>query len=442
MKRSKLIEQLFNNDSNYDSFNIAFNKESKKYFDNKFLSNYENYYYQNIFFISKVENIVLNSNKIVNNFFNILIAFISVFIIIPVSIIHYLIIFYRLLGIKHFKKFIKGDFSVALCKQSLKKLECFSEVKKLSLYCLYDDLRMNDVLSSNKHVGMLELLSLSDRIKLFLSLKFLNVVIKNIYGYFLISRKYDYSLKFLFYFLKRFGIDSYSWLVLDNLLSSLSPNKVYSASTNERYAIALKRLCVSNSIKTVCIPHGISPKLKLPNGIFGDEYFALSKIEMNYLSENYLENTYIYNDELNHKMFKVTLDKEPLTKKFVYCTTSRNREEDEAIINKLCSVYEKIYVKLHPNDKEGNYRFHRNALIIESYPEAIVGNIVISRLSAVLIDASYNNSIPIMLIDNSLDIFDYKFLYEGIRTQSVIQVCSFNELTLTIKGLLLREKLQ
>ena len=47
-----------------------------------------------------------------------------------------------------------------------------------------------------------------------------------------------------------------------------------------------------------------------------------------------------------------------------------------------------------------------------------------------------------MLIDNSLDIFDYKFLYEGIRTQSVIQVCSFNELTLTIKGLLLREKLQ
>lgn len=429
MSRHKFIKELYEHDPDYQAFESEKNASCKKHIDNIFTSCYENYFFQNIHLLDLVKKTLGKSKEA--KWKPVLagggVLLISPFVIFISAFIHFIVIITKILRLSHRPTQLSEPLSIAFCSLSLRKLDQYSKATNKNFTCIYDDIRLPSTYSSDSQVGIMQSLRLRERLKLLFSYKFASELIRNIIGYFRVSKKYRFSLQFLIYFSKRFGVDSFTWGAIEECLTSLSIREVYSASTNERYAIFLKRLCKSKSINAICIPHGFSPILLLPDGVFGDTYYAINRAEKNYLRKNYPSNNYLFEEELALKLFRVSAPSKNTPKRIVYCTTSRHREADQECIDLLCARFDEIYVKLHPIDKVSDYKFPNNASIIESYIEAISGNILVTKPSTMLVDGTYNDSLCIMLLDDPVVKFDYRFIYPGVRTESTLVANNLHE---------------
>ncbi len=152
--------------------------------------------------------------------------------------------------------------------------------------------------------------------------------------------------------------------------------------------------------KLIVVPHGLEDEIRYPSGLTGDLFYATSLTAERKLNELYCTNKFIYNRNMLISMYK----KEFLNvkRRFVYFTTGSNDDVDVKITMHIAHLLklneEKLYLKFKPKTDLTPFSALDNTAVINSISEAICGNVCISRGSAVLVEALYNNSVSIQII--------------------------------------------
>lgn len=156
-----------------------------------------------------------------------------------------------------------------------------------------------------------------------------------------------------------------------------------------------------NGRKLIVIPHGMEDRIIYPCGLAGDVFYSTSVVAKNTLNELYHTNKFVYDENLLLKMYrKRSYNKEK--NQFVYFTTGENNDIDYKIASHLSEVLEKrnrvLFLKFKPGYDVSPFNSMRNTKVIESLSESICDNVCLSRGSAVLVEALYNNSIAVQIV--------------------------------------------
>ena len=134
-------------------------------------------------------------------------------------------------------------------------------------------------------------------------------------------------------------------------------------------------------------------------------------------------------------MFKLdNCEKHP--QKVVFFTEPKDLYIHKEIIRNLASLLNginvKLYLKFHPADDPHNYE-ELKLDVITDYNLSLTNNICIARKSTTLLEAAYNNSVPIAIITNALDqnFFD---TFPSLQTDAIIKTHSVEELFDAVKS--------
>jgi len=189
------------------------------------------------------------------------------------------------------------------------------------------------------------------------------------------------------------------------LLKANNVPQLVTGNKEDRFAMAEKRLCSKLGITLTCIPHGLEYAYCFPTGIAGDVFYCTSDRAKTVLSILYPTVFFIYDEYLQRLMYRITeksfIESEPINK-VVFFTESRDIEVNRKIIDELTDMGLEFYVRLHPKDSESNY-LDKSIVFHDNYAEAICNSLCICRKSTVLLEALYNNSLPIAYLINSKD---------------------------------------
>jgi hypothetical protein len=126
-----------------------------------------------------------------------------------------------------------------------------------------------------------------------------------------------------------------------------------------------------------------------------------SKLNMLYDTKKF-----IFDSEVTTQMYRIKGTNEDVTgnrgKRVIFFTQPIYVEQSKQIITKISNHLKnedrKLYIKIHPLEKPSEYNIE-NTEIISDFNDAIVGNICISALSTILVEAIYNNSKPVSIIN-------------------------------------------
>jgi hypothetical protein len=224
---------------------------------------------------------------------------------------------------------------------------------------------------------------------------------------------------------------------LDKLLKIAKPNVLYTGNKEDRFALIEKRLCNENSIKTVCIPHGLEYSFKMPAGLVGDVFYCNSQNAKNYLERLYRNSKtgFIFDRSIVGQMLSrhVKTQKE---KQIVFFPESREPKKNLAIIQFLKTQNINFYVKLHIKDSLDHYRpFIDESILVNDFDNAISNSICLARKSTILLEAVYNHSIPIAVLVDDKDRAYFEFMFPALNDENILKVCSFKELQNLLKRL-------
>lgn len=203
----------------------------------------------------------------------------------------------------------------------------------------------------------------------------------------------------------------------------------YTADNIDRFALIEERLCRQNKIKIVCIPHGIEYGFILPHCFVGDYFYCTSYFAASYLNNLYKTNKFIYSEDVCKKMFSVNAEQS--NKKLVYFSEPREPFVNIMIIKELSKYQsEKILLKLHPADKKNDYIEIDNLVsFIDDFNEAISNSICVARKSTVLVEALYNNSVPVAVLINNKDINIFN-TFPSLQDERIIKIYNLNNLNI------------
>ena len=353
----------------------------------------------------------------------------------------------------YFWNVIKVVFLISFKDESLKStqvgiINCTSSIRKIRQYLggrneieclLYDDLRinLNSTTENSMTVGLFQILPKRERISLLLSL----ISFKNLLSIVSEIREFNgvsfIDFSFLDYYSKRCFTSRLCELALISLFKKNNQiTQVISGSTNEWYAISLKNVCSTFKIKSICIPHGVSPGIELPHGVFGDIYYCLSLVEKRGLDSTYRkkQQQFVFDEKFIKNTMVVSSPHIKFSNNIVVFTDSRCTSLDQHLIDLVSKEVSFFYIKLHPNDVSSNYIFPENTSLIQDFPFAISQSICISRVSAILLDAINNDSVAISYQNSKDDRLDAKFLFPGMFDEKVSIVFSPEHLRSTLKG--------
>ena len=238
------------------------------------------------------------------------------------------------------------------------------------------------------------------------------------------------AVNVLSYYRKRLAHKVTFEFYLNKLLERAKPDTFYTGNKEDRFALIEKRLCNKNGIKMVCIPHGLEYAFKVPAGLAGDIFYCNSQYAKEYLKKLYShsETEFIFDINIVSQMFSrhVVIQKE---KRIVFFPESREPEKNLVIIQFLRAKNVKFRVKLHIKDSLDNYRpFIDESALIDDFDEAISNSICLARKSTVLLEAIYNNSIPIAVLVNDKDRAYFKFMFPALNDEGIRKAHSFEEL--------------
>ncbi len=314
------------------------------------------------------------------------------------------------------------------CNGSKRKIEQYCRSDLASFAVLYDDLRLDhpgiDSMVGNTR-GVMQSITrrkrmlILSRVVTFKSLRKVTSEIRCLFNQSL------FDVVFLEYLAKRMFAHSIQARVLEDiLLNSDGCLSVISGSTNEPYAISLQKLCEKIKIDSICIPHGVSPGVKLPHGLFGDRYYCLSQSELRSLRRLYPDKSerFIFSGSFISKCMVVGSPHSTFSKNIVLFTDSRAVYRDQMIIDYLADFSGVFYIKFHPNDNATNYTLPENCKITHDFNFAISKSIAITRTSAVLLDALYNGSLSVSFQEQIQDRFDAAYMYPGVIEDGVLVI--------------------
>lgn len=245
------------------------------------------------------------------------------------------------------------------------------------------------------------------------------------------------------YFAKRLTHIFYWGYSLETLIENGSVgNSVITGNFCDAYAEVEKRVSRKYKKKLVVFPHGLEDGYKLPNGYTGDVFYATTEYSCNYLNRLYQTNKFVYDEFVINSMLRKNYFNDE--RKCVFFTDGTGNELDiEQImhISKFLKQHgQKLYIKLHPHEKDMKYKGIANTDYIRKIEEALCGNICISRGSTVLIEAIYNKSVPLQTLigDNNLACAN---VIPSLVDEHIAHVSSYEELDALILDELIKERL-
>lgn len=223
--------------------------------------------------------------------------------------------------------------------------------------------------------------------------------------------------------------------MLDEYFSFFEGKSFYTGNNLDRYSVIEDVLAKKHHIKTYNIPHGIEYGFKFPKGFSSDVFYAHSQYTADFLNRMYKTDKYVYDQSVINRMFGYNYAKEH-EQMIVFFTEPRdvyvNIEIIEGLIPELKAIGVTLYLKLHPGDNSENYK-GLNVEFIRDYELSLSGNICISRKSTILLEAIYNNSIPIAIITNSKDQSTFN-QFPSLNAKEIIKTFSITDLVKAIKN--------
>lgn len=235
------------------------------------------------------------------------------------------------------------------------------------------------------------------------------------------------------YYSKRVVYAEYFRYMLDNYMSHFEGCRFYTADNIDRFSMIEDEIAHKHNIKTYNIPHGIEYGFKFPKGFSSDVFYANTQFTADYLNKLYNTEKYVFDESVAAKLF-VLEGVKPHKKHIVFFTEPRDPEVNIEILEQLIPMLKsnglELKLKLHPLDGGEKYeRFDVEQL--SDYGEAMVGNICIARKSTCLLEAVYNNSIPIAILINQKDKTKLE-LFPSLNSDKIIKTYSIKELLDTI----------
>lgn len=252
------------------------------------------------------------------------------------------------------------------------------------------------------------------------------------------------SILILPYFAKRLTHIFYWGYSLEALIENgIVGNSIISGNFCDAYAEVEKRISVKHNKTLIVLPHGLEDGFAFPNGYTGDVFYAMTEYSCNYLNQLYHTDKFVYDGAVISNMLrKVAVSQ---TKRFVFFTDGTgNRLDIDLVIHlsKLLKQYgQKLYIKLHPNEKNIKYKNITNTDYICKIDEALCGNVCISRGSTVLVEAVYNSSISIQVLigDNNLACTN---IIPSLEDERIIHASNYKDLDALILAELMKERLR
>jgi len=200
----------------------------------------------------------------------------------------------------------------------------------------------------------------------------------------------------------------------------------YSGEKESRFGALAMDIRVKNKIKGIAIPHGLAYSYKYPLGIFGDTYYSITEVEAEYLNSQYKSRKFIFDKSITSKMFSFNINIK--RHDIIFFTEPRRIEVNIIIIDALLNILPTIKVQLHPLDSKANYARYNNLQYGSEYSESISGNICIARKSTILIESLYNNSIPISVLFDADDRFEFENTFPSLQIDGIKKVYTKEQL--------------
>ena len=224
---------------------------------------------------------------------------------------------------------------------------------------------------------------------------------------------------------------------LDKLLKNSKLNVFYTGNKEDRFALIEKRLCAENGIKIVCTPHGLEYAFKMPAGLVGDVFYCNSQYVKDYLEKLYRSSKteFVFDRSIVNQMLSKHIEIQE-KKQIIFFPESREPKKNLAIIQFLKAQNVNFNVKLHVKDSLDHYRpFIDESTLVNDFDDAISNSICLARKSTVLLEAVYNNSIPIAVLVDDKDRDYFEFMFPALNDESIRKVYSFKELQNLLKRL-------
>jgi hypothetical protein len=240
----------------------------------------------------------------------------------------------------------------------------------------------------------------------------------------------------LLFFSKRIAQKCTFEFYVSSILKNNSVKIYYTGNKEDRFAMMEDRLCKRYKVESICIPHGLEYAYKMPGGLVGDKFYCTSENAMGLLSKLYKDgkNLFIFDQGVVSKMLSVGRSSQQ-NKKIVFFPESRDPKTNLLIMKHLIDFGFKLYVKFHIKDNIKNYSEVRdNINQIDSFDEAISGNICIARKSTVLLEALYNSSVSIAVLIASKDKAFVDTVFPSLQDSRINRAESFEELKCLIKS--------
>lgn len=240
----------------------------------------------------------------------------------------------------------------------------------------------------------------------------------------------------LYYFSKRISHKCNFEYYLNLLIKNGEPGTYYTGNKEDRFAILEKRLCKKYAVRSVCIPHGIEYAFRTPAGLVGDVFYCTTEHAQRHLSSLYpKEQTFIYDEDVARHMFSRHQHVSPVTE-IVFFPESRGVEINVSILGHLLGLGYKVAVKLHPRDNRENYKDYAGQVtFVSDFDSSISNKICLARKSTVLVEAIYNNSIPIAILTDQRDRGYVEHMLPSLIDDHIMQVYSFDELACVLAKL-------
>lgn len=219
---------------------------------------------------------------------------------------------------------------------------------------------------------------------------------------------------------------------LDQLVSYYKPVLIFTGNKEDRFALVEEGVSNYRKIDLICYPHGLEYALKLPRGVVGNKFYCYSDAARKHYSKIYKKDgqSFIFDSVIVKNLLCKGSDVISHIKRVVFFPESRDKQVNYKIVSSILDCSISLFIKLHPLDTADEYiklGIDPNN-IIDSFDEAITGNIVLARKSTVLLEALYSGSESCALLFDDSDYQKFMSIFPSLWDERIAKVRNSEEL--------------
>lgn len=250
-----------------------------------------------------------------------------------------------------------------------------------------------------------------------------------------------YKKDALIYFTKRIAHLCYFEFTLDTFLKSYKPTVICTGAIIERFALVTETLTKKHFKKLIAIPHGVEGPIYLPKGYVGDLFYTTNPFDADALNDFYITQKFVYDFEVAKKMFRINpfiLNQSSMKLKLVIVTQPDYDDNYSKLFFELReNGYKDFFVRVHPLEDIVKYKM-QGVEIINDLGESISNSICIGVFSTSLLEALFNNSKSISLVNifhNEEEASNLLYNTRFLLDEKILKPNSYEELFEFIKVL-------